>query len=132
MTLIWQEERDMNKTEHIDIHIASDQDMNQAFINAWKKAEQNKQPEGEQHLYFEDTASLLKVLSNQRLHLLSTLLRTGHTSILALSKVLQRNYKNVHSDVKILRTAGLIQLDDQNKIFTPWQKIHTEIDLLAA
>ena len=116
---------------YIDIHIASDQDMNQAFINAWKKAEQGIQPEGEEHLYFEDAASLLKVLSNQRLILLSTLLRSGHSSIRALSKKLQRNYKNVHADVKTLRSVGLIRLDEQDKIFVPWRKIYTEIDLAA-
>ena len=75
---------------------------------------------------------MLRVLSNQRLALLSTLLRSGPTSIRALSKTLQRNYKNVHCDVKLLREAGLIRLDDNDKILVPWQKIHTEIDLLAA
>ncbi len=105
--------------------------MNQAFISAWKKAEQGEQPAEEQHLYFEDAASLLKVLSNQRLRLLSTLLRTGPVSIRSLAGELQRNYKNVHSDVQLLLTAGLIRRDNQ-KIFAPWQRIHTEIDLLAA
>ena len=122
----------MSKTDRIDIHIASDQDMNQAFINAWKKAEHGTQPEGEQHLYFEDAVTLLRVLSNQRLALLSILFRSGPSSIRALSKTLHRNYKNVHSDVKLLREAGLIRLDHQDKVFVPWQKIYTEIDLLAA
>ena len=122
----------MNRSDHIDIHIASDEDMNQAFINAWKKAAHGEQPLDEQHLYFEDAATLLKVLSNQRLRLLSMLLRIGPASIRALGKELQRNYKNVHSDVQLLLTAGLIRRDNQNKIFVPWQRIHTEIDLLAA
>lgn len=122
----------MNKADHIDIHIASDTDMNQAFIKAWERAEQGTQPAGEQHLYFEDAASLLKILSNQRLRLLSTLLRTGPSSIRALAGELKRNYKNVHSDVQILLIAGLIRRDNQAKIFVPWQRIHTEIDLLAA
>jgi predicted transcriptional regulator len=122
----------MSRPNHIDIHIASDADMNQAFINAWKKAAQEEQPFDEQHLYFEDAATLLKVLSNQRLRLLSTLRRTGPSSIRALGKELQRDYKNVHSDVHTLLTAGLIRRDNQDKIFVPWQRIHTEIDLLAA
>jgi predicted transcriptional regulator len=68
----------MSRPDHIDIHIASDDDMNQAFIHAWKRGEQGGQPPEEQHhLYFEDAASLLKVLSSQRLRLLSTLLRLG-------------------------------------------------------
>ncbi len=121
----------MKKTDNINIHIAPDQDMNQAFIDAWKKAEKGQQPEGEEHLYFEDASSLLKVISNQRLLLLSTLLKIGHVSIRALGKKLRRNYKNVHSDVKTLRQAGLIRIDEQDKIYVPWHKIHTEIDLAA-
>jgi len=121
----------MNAKKRIDVHIASEQDMNQTFVDAWKRAEQGVQPQGEEHLYFEDAASLLKVLSNQRLLLLSALLQLGHSSIRALSNKLQRDYKNVHSDVKALRVAGLIRIDEQNKIYVPWHKIHTEIDLAA-
>lgn len=83
-------------------------------------------------LTIEDAATLLRVLSNKRLILLSTLLRSGPTCILTLSKTLHRNYKNVHTDVKLLREAGLIKLDHNEKIFVPWKKIHTEIDLLSA
>lgn len=121
----------MKKTDNINIHIAPDQDMNQAFIDAWKRAEKGQQHVNEEHLYFDDAASLLKVISNQRLLLLSTLLKVGHVSIRALGKKLQRNYKNVHSDVKTLRQVGLIKTDEQDLIYVPWHKIYTEIDLAA-
>ncbi len=122
----------MSRSDHVDIHIGSDQDMNQAFIDAWKKAEDRMEIKAEQHLYFEDAATLLRVLSNQRLVLLSTLLRSGPSSIRALSKILRRNYKNVHSDIKLLRGAGLINLAPNKKVFVSCRKIHTEIDLLTA
>ncbi len=122
----------MNTTDHLDIYIAPDQAMNRAFIDAWKKAEQNVSIEPIEQLYFEDAATLLRVLSNQRLALLSTLRKIGPSSIRYLSKIMKRNYKNVHSDVTLLRKAGLIQLNDQSLVFVPWQKIHTEIDLMAA
>jgi len=112
----------MNTTEQLDIHVASDQDMNQAFVNAWKNAEQGVVTEPAEHLYFEDTATLFRILSNQRLNLLSTLRKTGPSSIRYLSKTVQRNYKNVHNDVSLLRKAGLIQLNDQNKVLFPGGK----------
>jgi len=121
----------MSKKNDIHFHIASDQEMNRAFVDAWKNAEQGQQPEGEEHLYFKDAATLLKILSNQRLLLLSILHKMGHTSIRALSKELGRDYKNVHSDVSALRQAGLIRTDAQDKVFVPWHRIHTEIDLAA-
>jgi hypothetical protein len=41
-------------------------------------------------------------------------------------------FTNVHTDIKLLREAGLIKLDHNEKIFVPWRKINTEIDLLTA
>ena len=90
----------MSENNHINIHIASDRDMNLALSMPSPSL---------------DTASIRRP-----------------SSIHALSKTLRRNYKNVHSDIKLLREADLIRLDDNDKIFVPWQKIHTEIDLLAA
>ena len=121
----------MSPQNKMEIHIASDKEMNKAFIEAWHKAEKGTLQEPEEHLYFDDAASLLKVLSNQRLALLSTLFRAGHTSIRALSHELDRDYKNVYDDVRVLRQAGLIHQDSSKKIFVPWSKIHTEIDLAA-
>lgn len=121
----------MSGKSQINIHIASEEEMNKDFINAWHKAEKGETEEAEEHLYFEDAGSLLKVLSDQRLILLSSLFRLGHMSIKALSKKLNRDYKNVHTDVQILIKAGLIKIDSSKKIFVPWHKIHTEIDLAA-
>ena len=121
----------MNTRKQITVHIASDKDMNQAFINAWHQAEKGKSQETEEHLYFDDAATLLRILSNRRLTLLSILLSLGTTTIRALSKELKRNYRNVYDDVQALNQAGLIGKTPEKKIFVPWQKIITEIDLAA-
>lgn len=121
----------MSQKDKFDIHIASDEEMNRAFVDAWKVVEKGETKDTEEHLYFEDAASLLRVLSNQRLILLSTLLSLGKTSIRALQKELNRDYKNVYNDVQELERVGLIRKDSSNKIFVPWHKIHTEIDLAA-
>ena len=63
----------MNTTDHLDIYIAPDQDMNRAFVDAWKKAEQNVSTGPIEHLYFEDAATVLRVLSDQQLTLQGTL-----------------------------------------------------------
>ena len=121
----------MDNQDKINIHISSEAEMNKAFIDVWQRAQRNQLIEPEEHLYFLDAVSLLKVLSNQRLLLLSTLLKLGRSSIRALSKKLGRNYSNVYNDIQILRQVGLVKLDDSKKIFVPWNKIHTEIDLAA-
>ncbi|MCK5227416.1 MAG: hypothetical protein KAI75_10225 [Desulfobulbaceae bacterium] len=121
----------MKRKSKVQIEIISEEKVNQAFINAWHRAEKDAIREPEEHLFFLDAATLLRVLSNQRLALLSTLHRLGPSSIRGLSKELQRNYKNVYNDVQILKQAGLIQLTSSKKIFVPCHKICTEIDLAA-
>lgn len=73
----------MEKANQIDVHIASDQDMNQTFVNTWKRAEKGQQREGQEHLYFEDAATLLKVLSNLRCNSICSLLYSDRDTSLS-------------------------------------------------
>jgi predicted transcriptional regulator len=58
-------------------------------------------------VYFESAEALSKVLTRQRHQLLCTLHANHGLSIRALAALLQRDYKNVHQDIKILEEAGL-------------------------
>jgi predicted transcriptional regulator len=52
---------------------------------------------------------LLCHIAPRRFDLLEELHRYGPISINALAKLLKRNYKNVHDDVKALESIGLIE-----------------------
>lgn len=111
--------------------IATEREVNRDFIRAWKRAEKHAIKVPEERLYFLDAASLVKVLSNQRLHLLQTLREGDAVSIRKLAAMLNRDYSNVYNDVHLLMNAGLIRQTPAKTVHVPWDKIQTEIDLAA-
>jgi predicted transcriptional regulator len=81
---------------------------------------------------FESMEGLLKVLTANRWALLRTLRRRGASSIRALAKDLQRDYRGVHADVVLLTEAELIARDEQGLVYVPWSRITAEMALDAA
>ena len=81
---------------------------------------------------FESMEGLLKVLTANRWALLRGLRLLGPSSVRALAKHFDRDYRGVHADVALLIKAGLIARDDQARIFVPWSRITAEMALDAA
>ena len=79
-----------------------------SFIDAWHRAERGEAFQ-ERHLAFESWDALVRVLTGRRVELLRYVRRNKVTSIRALAKALDRDYSNVHADVKALAGAGLLQ-----------------------
>ena len=50
---------------------------------------------------------------------------------MALATLLERDYKNVHQDVKILEESGMIQRDSKNHVTAPYEKLTIELPLTA-
>lgn len=88
-------------------------------------------PEPVRRIYFESAEALSRVLTRQRHQLLCVLHANGGLSIRALAALLQRDYKNVHQDVKILEESGLIERDSNNHIIAPHQSLTIELPLAA-
>lgn len=73
---------------------------------------------------FASWEQLAAVLTTRRLELLRHLHRTPARSIRALAATLKRDYATVHSDVKALAAAGLIERDDAG--------LHADYDAIDA
>jgi len=100
------------------------------FKDVWERAEQGEKFDTPvEVLGFENAATLMKTLSPKRLELLKELHLLGKTSIKALAKHLERDYSNVHQDVKSLYKIGLILEDSTGKYYVPWDSIVTEFSL---
>lgn len=100
------------------------------FKDIWKRHEQGEKLDTPiETLRFENTFTLMKILTPRRLELLQHLHTLGKMSIRALAKKLTREYSNVHQDVKALHRVGLILQDNTGKYFVPWDKIVTEIPM---
>jgi predicted transcriptional regulator len=100
------------------------------FKSTWKRhAQGEKLKTPIETLRFEDSLTLMKTLTPKRLELLQQAHTLGKISIRALAKKLEREYSNVHQDVKALYRVGLMLQDDSGKYYVPWDKIITELPM---
>ena len=86
-------------------------------------------PEADYHLNFETAAQLFAELTYQRLRTLETLKILGPQSIYALAKELGRHYSSVHRDIACLMEHGLVEKDEEKKVFVPWEAIEIHVSL---
>lgn len=80
-------------------------------------------------LNFTDAAHLLSTLSEKRMELLMFLHEHGPLNIRQLAKKLERDYSNVHTDVKLLLNLSLLATDKEKKVFVPWDELAIELPL---
>jgi predicted transcriptional regulator len=80
------------------------------FVKAWRRAARGRTLR-ERHLAFESWTALSRVLTGKRLELLHHVRHNKVASVRALAKALDRDYSNVHADVRALAEAGLLDLD---------------------
>jgi predicted transcriptional regulator len=82
-------------------------------------------------VYFESAEVLSRVITRQRHNLMKVLHANGPLTIRALAALLERDYKNVYEDVKILEESGLIERDSKNHVLAPYEKLTIELPLTA-
>jgi predicted transcriptional regulator len=90
----------------LSIGISSLPDALDRFEAAWHLTTGRGAPPTLQRLLFGDLPLLLKTLTPARWQLLASLRARGPTSVRALAKYLERDYKNVHTDVAQLAQLG--------------------------
>jgi len=81
------------------------------------------------HLSFESARSLFAELTPARVDLLDTLRKVGPCSVYALAKSAERNYSNVHTDVRRLEELGLIERTDEDAVFVPYESVEILLPL---
>ena len=118
------------RTLHIRIE-SMDELFARARASARRIDEGDRRPQGE-HQSFTDIHTYLASLTPKRLELLASLNRSGASSIRALSKLIARDYKSVHQDVKILMDLGMIVKRADGLIEAPYDRIISDIRMAAA
>lgn len=117
--------------QHINIGIENPDRGFDRFVDAWHKAENDELKQEEIHLNFEDFALFVSALTPKRLELMRALRQYGPLSVRALAKQVGRDYKNVHSDTKILEEVDLIHRTEHKLLTAPWDVIDTHVSLVA-
>jgi len=74
---------------------------------------------------------MIETLSPRRLDLLKFVRQHGADSVKSLATALQRDYKNVHHDVIVLESAGLL-IREGRKLSAPWDELNASVSLNVA
>ena len=101
------------------------------FEAAWHLASGRRPPAPLALLSFGDLPLLIKNLTPARWELLKRLKAAGPLTIFALAKLLERDYKNVHTDVSRLLELKLIQKAEDGRVEVSWEAIRAELRLSA-
>ncbi len=113
------------KKRKLTVKVSSFDEALASFKKVREKAEAGeKLPEPIDLVGFENASLLMKTLTPRRLEY-----AIGASSVRALAKELERDYSNVHQDIKILNQAGLLLQDKKGHYSMPWDKIITKIPM---
>ena len=97
------------------------------FEAMWNRAAERRAARKLEVLSFADLPLLLKNLSPARWALLERLRKDGPLSIYELAKRLERDYKNVHTDVARLVEIGVIERQADTRVAVPWDLVRAEL-----
>ena len=80
----------------------------------WKTAlkGQTKSVQKNDEIIFANLETASKVMSRARIEILQSIIKFKPKSIYELAKILEKDFKNVHTDVKFLCDVGLIELQE--------------------
>jgi predicted transcriptional regulator len=114
----------------IEVRVEGTAEALDRFEAAWNHLEEGGQLAPRRVLGLPDLPALLKALTPARWQLLERLAAAGPLSVYELAKRLQRNYKNVHTDVGQLVALGLIERRAA-RVAVPWDAVRAEFRLPA-
>ncbi len=113
----------------LNIRVSTLPDALDRFEAAWHLASGRRAPAPVRLLSFAGLPLLLKNLTPARWRLLERLRADGPMSVNALAKRLERNYKNVHTDVTQLLQLGLIERTAHSLVGVAWDAVRAELKL---
>ena len=120
----------MNTTNKVQVNVGSLADMGKRFAGAWNRATSGEHVQ-ETHVTFLNVQTMLDTLSPRRLELLRHVRQHGAANVRELAQTLGRDYKNVHQDVAVLESAGLL-VRDGRKLAAPWDELQANVSLMEA
>ena len=113
----------------VEIRLGAAGDALDRFEAAWNRVLEGRAMRPLEILSFPDLPLLLKTLSPARFALLEKLHAAGPCSIYELAKRLERDYKNVHTDVTQLAAMGLIERRSDGLAAVAWDLLRVELKL---
>jgi predicted transcriptional regulator len=113
----------------LEIRVGAAADALDRFEAAWNRVQEGRPMRPLEVLSFPDLPAALRTLSAARWELLKKLRAEGPLSIYELAKRLERDYKNVHTDVTQLASIRLIERQGDGRVSVPWDLLRAELKL---
>ncbi|HKU46628.1 MAG TPA: MarR family transcriptional regulator [Burkholderiales bacterium] len=113
----------------LEIRLGAAGDALDRFEAAWHRVQEGRAMRPLEILSFPDLPAMLKTLSPARWKLMQDLREKGACTIYELAKRLERDYKNVHTDVTQLARLGLIERTADGRIAVAWDLLRAELKL---
>jgi len=113
----------------LELRVGPPGDALDRFEAAWNRVTEGRRMAPLWVLTLKDLPALLRALSPARWQLLERLSRQGPATIYELAKRLERDYKNVHTDVTQLAALGIIERRSDARVAVTWDAIRAEFHL---
>jgi predicted transcriptional regulator len=84
------------------------------------------------HVGFSTWELMHKALSPKRLEIVRVMAGAGPLGIREVARRVGRDFKGVHTDVKLLVDAGVVDKDERGRVVFPYDKIHVDFEISAA
>jgi predicted transcriptional regulator len=111
----------------LEIRVGPPGDALDRFEAAWNRAAEGRKVSPLRVLTLQDLPSFTRALTPARWQLVERLKKEGPISIYELAKRLERNYKNVHTDVSELVKVGLIEKNGKTEVGVAWDAVRAEL-----
>ena len=99
----------------LEIQIKSREQADEELIGAFKRGPLAKRVSNKPEIFFTSLEAVRTLLTDKRLELLHLIRQHSPKSISQLATIARRDFKNVHTDVMLLKEYGLIQLNKRGK-----------------
>jgi predicted transcriptional regulator len=110
-----------------EIRVGPPGDALDRFEAAWNRVAEGRKVSPLRVLTLQDLPSFTRTLTPARWAVVEKLKSDGACSIYELAKRLERNYKNVHTDVTELTRLGLIERNGKTEVGVAWDVVRAEL-----
>lgn len=111
----------------LEIRVAPPRDALDRFEAAWNRLAEGQKVAPLRVLSLEDLPAFAKALTPARWVLLRHVKEKGPMSIYELSRQLERDYKNVHTDVTALLKVNLLEKPTATTVAVTWDVVRAEL-----
>lgn len=121
----------MTERRILRIEISTPQAALEAFAQTWERLECGEALSPVESIGYDSLSELLSTLTPRRWELIQTVKRSGPTPIAELAEPVEHGKPASRTDVGTLVDLGILEIDDRQRVFVPWDEIDLRVPLAA-